>query len=150
MAIKHYTSKISSSEDLERLTTYGFRGEALGCICSISEVSSCSKCVRSFVSWFLCMCVCEIFIKMSVRRLEIVQAVCQGYVFQTVWLVYAAFPPLLRSHVMVRKQHGCLVSVSAAFLSYWLSSVLFIFLSRNRSETDCLVFPSPLCRGIDT
>nr|XP_009931718.1 PREDICTED: LOW QUALITY PROTEIN: PMS1 protein homolog 1 [Opisthocomus hoazin] len=38
MAIKHYTSKISSSEDLERLTTYGFRGEALGCICSISEV----------------------------------------------------------------------------------------------------------------
>ncbi|XP_071667276.1 PMS1 protein homolog 1 isoform X4 [Patagioenas fasciata] len=38
MAIKHYTSKISSSEDLERLTTYGFRGEALGAICSISEV----------------------------------------------------------------------------------------------------------------
>ncbi|XP_033371870.1 PMS1 protein homolog 1 isoform X3 [Parus major] len=37
MAIKHYTSKISSSEDLERLTTYGFRGEALGSICSISE-----------------------------------------------------------------------------------------------------------------
>ncbi|KAM4668690.1 PMS1 protein homolog 1 isoform 3-T6 [Amazona ochrocephala] len=38
MAIKHYTSKINSSEDLERLTTYGFRGEALGSICSISEV----------------------------------------------------------------------------------------------------------------
>ncbi|XP_009070884.1 PREDICTED: PMS1 protein homolog 1 isoform X3 [Acanthisitta chloris] len=38
MAVKHYTSKISSSEDLERLTTYGFRGEALGAICSISEV----------------------------------------------------------------------------------------------------------------
>lgn len=41
MAIKHYTSKISSSEDLEKLTTYGFRGEALGSICCISEVSSC-------------------------------------------------------------------------------------------------------------
>uniref|UniRef100_A0A8C3LYQ6 PMS1 homolog 1, mismatch repair system component n=1 Tax=Chrysolophus pictus TaxID=9089 RepID=A0A8C3LYQ6_CHRPC len=38
MAIKHYTSKINSSEDLERLTTYGFRGEALGSICCISEV----------------------------------------------------------------------------------------------------------------
>ncbi|XP_074950045.1 PMS1 protein homolog 1 isoform X2 [Phalacrocorax aristotelis] len=38
MAVKHYTSKISSSEDLERLTTYGFRGEALGSICGISEV----------------------------------------------------------------------------------------------------------------
>ncbi|XP_066491601.1 PMS1 protein homolog 1 isoform X4 [Tiliqua scincoides] len=38
MAMKHYTSKISSSEDLENLTTYGFRGEALGSICCISEV----------------------------------------------------------------------------------------------------------------
>ncbi|XP_007425373.1 PMS1 protein homolog 1 isoform X1 [Python bivittatus] len=39
MAMKHYTSKISSSEDLESLRTYGFRGEALGSICSISQVS---------------------------------------------------------------------------------------------------------------
>ncbi|NXG47288.1 PMS1 protein, partial [Psilopogon haemacephalus] len=38
MAVKHYTSKITSSEDLDRLTTYGFRGEALGSVCSISEV----------------------------------------------------------------------------------------------------------------
>ncbi|XP_062862484.1 PMS1 protein homolog 1 [Trichomycterus rosablanca] len=38
MAVRHYTSKISSHEDLERLETYGFRGEALGSICSISEV----------------------------------------------------------------------------------------------------------------
>ncbi|KFP50028.1 PMS1 protein 1, partial [Cathartes aura] len=43
MAIKHYTSKISSSEDLERLTTYGFRGEALGSICCISEVLIATK-----------------------------------------------------------------------------------------------------------
>uniref|UniRef100_A0A673TYQ1 PMS1 homolog 1, mismatch repair system component n=1 Tax=Suricata suricatta TaxID=37032 RepID=A0A673TYQ1_SURSU len=39
MAIKYYTSKINSHEDLENLTTYGFRGEALGSICCVAEVS---------------------------------------------------------------------------------------------------------------
>ncbi|XP_031223258.1 PMS1 protein homolog 1 isoform X2 [Mastomys coucha] len=38
MAVKYYTSKISSHEDLESLTTYGFRGEALGSICNVAEV----------------------------------------------------------------------------------------------------------------
>ncbi|XP_027444543.1 PMS1 protein homolog 1 isoform X8 [Zalophus californianus] len=38
MAIKYYTSKINSHEDLENLTTYGFRGEALGSICCVAEV----------------------------------------------------------------------------------------------------------------
>nr|XP_048311976.1 PMS1 protein homolog 1 [Myodes glareolus] len=38
MAVKYYTSKINSHEDLGTLTTYGFRGEALGSICSVAEV----------------------------------------------------------------------------------------------------------------
>jgi len=35
---KHSTSKIQSLEDLQTLTTFGFRGEALPCIASISKM----------------------------------------------------------------------------------------------------------------
>uniref|UniRef100_A0A3Q2ZNL9 PMS1 homolog 1, mismatch repair system component n=1 Tax=Kryptolebias marmoratus TaxID=37003 RepID=A0A3Q2ZNL9_KRYMA len=43
MAVRHFTSKISGHEDLERLETYGFRGEALGSICAVAEVTVTTK-----------------------------------------------------------------------------------------------------------
>ncbi|XP_068186237.1 PMS1 protein homolog 1 [Antennarius striatus] len=43
MAVRHFTSKICSQEDLERLETYGFRGEALGSICAVAEVAVITK-----------------------------------------------------------------------------------------------------------
>ncbi|XP_074550394.1 PMS1 protein homolog 1 isoform X2 [Halichoeres trimaculatus] len=43
MAVRHFTSKICSHEDLEQLETYGFRGEALGSICAVAEVSIITK-----------------------------------------------------------------------------------------------------------
>lgn len=40
MAVRHFTSKICSQEDLQHLETYGFRGEALGSICAVAQVTS--------------------------------------------------------------------------------------------------------------
>lgn len=37
VAKRHYTSKISTFEDLESIHSYGFRGEAINSICSISD-----------------------------------------------------------------------------------------------------------------
>ncbi|XP_048245623.1 PMS1 protein homolog 1-like isoform X1 [Haliotis rufescens] len=50
MAQRHYTSKISCHADLEALTTYGFRGEALASLCAVSEVSVTTKSADDDVS----------------------------------------------------------------------------------------------------
>ncbi|KAJ3118647.1 Mismatch repair endonuclease pms2 [Phlyctochytrium bullatum] len=39
LALKHYTSKISRFEDLTRVTTFGFRGEALSSLCATGTVT---------------------------------------------------------------------------------------------------------------
>ncbi|XP_056145707.1 PMS1 protein homolog 1 [Lampris incognitus] len=50
MAVRHYTSKICSHDDLEHLETYGFRGEALGSICAVAEVSVTTKTEEDYIS----------------------------------------------------------------------------------------------------
>lgn len=38
LALKHYTSKLSSYEDLTSLETFGFRGEAISSLCALSKL----------------------------------------------------------------------------------------------------------------
>ena len=45
VALPHYTSKISSTDDLGRLQTYGFRGEALASLAAVSQLTLCT-CTR--------------------------------------------------------------------------------------------------------
>ncbi|KAI9485895.1 MAG: hypothetical protein EXX96DRAFT_471853 [Benjaminiella poitrasii] len=39
LALKHYTSKLNNFEDLEKVLTFGFRGEALSSLCALSQLT---------------------------------------------------------------------------------------------------------------
>ncbi|KAJ3330384.1 Mismatch repair endonuclease pms2 [Blyttiomyces sp. JEL0837] len=47
LALKHYTSKIASFEDLDSVVSFGFRGEALSSLCAVSTLTVTTCCNES-------------------------------------------------------------------------------------------------------
>ncbi|KAK3097677.1 hypothetical protein FSP39_012027 [Pinctada imbricata] len=50
IAKRYHTTKITAFSDLEHLTTYGFRGEALGSLCTVSSLSITTKTASDDIS----------------------------------------------------------------------------------------------------
>lgn len=53
LALKHYTSKLRDFTDLETVQSFGFRGEALSSLCSVSTLKVTTKRADSAVGWTL-------------------------------------------------------------------------------------------------
>ena len=49
-ALAHYTSKLRRHEDLQHVSSYGFRGEALSSLCCVSQVKITSRTVQEEVA----------------------------------------------------------------------------------------------------
>lgn len=52
--LPHATSKLTNAQDLEKISTLGFRGEALPSICAVSQVNISSKTIDQAIGNFIC------------------------------------------------------------------------------------------------
>lgn len=53
LALKHHTSKLSEFHDLQSLTTFGFRGEALSSLCALGNLTVETRTVNEAVATHL-------------------------------------------------------------------------------------------------
>lgn len=53
LALKHWTSKLTTFEDLQTVHSFGFRGEALSSLCALSRVSVCTRTVEDATATLL-------------------------------------------------------------------------------------------------
>ncbi|KAL8548629.1 hypothetical protein ACS0TY_007787 [Phlomoides rotata] len=109
LALKHHTSKLLDFPDLQSLTTFGFRGEALSSLCALGELTVETRTINEVVATHLT------FDRMGLLTAERKTARQVGTTV-TVKKLFSNLPVRSKEfHRNIRKEYGKLISLLNAY-----------------------------------
>ncbi|XP_074355180.1 DNA mismatch repair protein PMS1 [Apium graveolens] len=109
LALRHHTSKLAEFHDLQSLTTFGFRGEALSSLCSLGNLTVETRTKNEAVATLLTFDRSGLLIKEDKTARKIGTTV-------TVKKLFANLPVRSKEfHRNIRKEYGKLVSLLNAY-----------------------------------
>jgi len=126
LALKHHTSKLSEFHDLQSLTTFGFRGEALSSLCALGNLTIETRTVNEPVATHLTFNHSGVLVAEKKIARQIGTTV-------TVKKLFSSLPVRSKEFKRnIRKEYGKLVSllnVSDCVFSY--SMMFYVFIVMN-------------------
>ena len=105
MALRHHTSKLAEFHDLQSLTTFGFRGEALSSLCSLGNLTIETRTKNEAVATLLTFDRTGLLIKEEKTARKIGTTVMVKKLFANLPVRSKEF------HRNIRKEYGKLVSL---------------------------------------
>jgi DNA mismatch repair protein PMS2 len=120
LALKHHTSKLSEFHDLQSLTTFGFRGEALSSLCALGDLTIETRTANEQVATHLTFNHSGVLVAEKKTARQIGTTV-------TVKKLFSSLPVRSKEFKRnIRKEYGKLVSLlnvsDCVFVSIFLSS----------------------------